>query len=304
MAEQSTSRVFMVAPGNFRRNEETAVNNAFQKEVPVPKDLNAVIQREFNALRDVLTQSGVQVEVMPADMVHDAPDAIFPNNWISLHEGNRMVLYPMYAPNRRLERRQDIIERLDPNGEYQQIDLRAEENAGRFLEGTGSMVLDRIGKVAYAALGPRTDRSVLHSWAEQMGYTVMGFHSYQDPVGETLIYHTNVLMSIGTSWAAVCLESIRSEEEREAVRWQLKNSGREILELTYSDIASFGGNILEMRSASGETIIVMSSRSRKEIDPEIVRALEGFGSVIDAAIPTIEDLGGGGVRCMIAEVFS
>ena len=131
----------------------------------------------------------------------------------------------------------------------------------------------------------------------------MGFHSYQDPVGDTLIYHTNVLMSIGTGWAAVCLESIRSEEEREAVRWQLKNSGREILELTYSDIASFGGNILEMRSASGETIIVMSSRSRKEIDPEIVRALEGFGSVIDAAIPTIEDLGGGGVRCMIAEVF-
>jgi len=272
--------------------------------VPVPKDLNAVIQREFNALRDVLTQSGVQVEVMPADTVYDAPDAIFPNNWISLHEGNRMVLYPMYAPNRRLERRQDIIERLDPNGEYQQIDLTAEENAGKFLEGTGSMVLDRIGKVAYAALGPRTDRSVLHSWAEQMGYKVMGFHSFQDPLGETLIYHTNVLMSIGTGWAAVCLESIRSEEEREAVRWQLKNSGREILELTYSDIASFGGNILEMRSASGETIIVMSSRSRKEIDPKIVRALERFGSVIDAAIPTIEDLGGGGVRCMIAEVFS
>lgn len=293
----------MVAPGNFRRNEETAVNNAFQKEVPVPKDLNAVIQREFDALRDVLTKSGIQVEVMPADTIHDAPDAIFPNNWISLHEGNRMVLYPMYARNRRLERRQDIIERLDPNGEYEQIDLTAEENAGKFLEGTGSMVLDRVGKVAYAALGPRTDRSVLDSWAEQMDYKVMGFHSYQDPVGDTLIYHTNVLMSIGTSWAAVCLESIRSEEEREAIRWQLKNTGREILELTYSDIASFGGNILEMRSALGETIIVMSSRSRAEIDPRIVRSLERFGSVIDAAIPTIEDLGGGGVRCMIAEVF-
>jgi hypothetical protein len=136
-----------------------------------------------------------------------------------------------------------------------------------------------------------------------MGYKVIGFYSFQDPVGDTLIYHTNVLMSIGTKWAAVCLESIRSEEERDVVCSQLKNSGREILELAYSDIASFGGNILEMRSASGETIIVMSSRSRAEIDPEIVQSLKRYGTVIDADIPTIEDLGGGGVRCMIAEVF-
>lgn len=302
MLQQTTSRVFLVEPSGFRKNEETSVNNAFQKDANANIDVEKVVKAEFEGLVELLRSHGVLAEVMPADKESDAPDAIFPNNWISTHQDGKLVLYPMFAPNRRLERRKDIIDKLQkPNTEI--LDFSNAEGENRFLEGTGSMVLDRLNKVAYAAIGPRTERKLLEEWGEKTGFKVIPFSSYQNTEDDSLIYHTNVMMSIGSQWAAVCLDSIRDEEERASVANGLKESGRELLELSYQDIYAFGGNILELRSEEGSPVIAMSTRSFEALSDGFIEQLSKHGKVIHAAIPNIEHLGGGGVRCMIAEVF-
>ena len=282
----------------------TAASNRFQgRSAASPDEQQLLAIEEFNGLVNVLRSSGIDVVVIDDTHEPHTPDSIFPNNWISLHADGRVVLYPLEAENRRTERRTDVIEQLDNELGFQVseiVDLTGHENASHFLEGTGSMVLDRSNRVAYACLSSRTQLDPLGDFAQRMDYDVVAFDAV-DSDGVP-IYHTNVLMNVGEKLAVICDAAIRREEQREAVLTCLRDTGHEIINLTYAQLDAFAGNMLELRNADGERVIAMSQQAHDSLSEEQLHTLEANGRVVTAPIDNIEMSAGGSVRCMLAEI--
>lgn len=299
----------MIRPVNFRFNDQTAVNNYYQKilEDLSPDQANEKAIAEFDAFVEKLRAAGVQVYVFQDDKYPDTPDSIFPNNWVSFHSDGRVAMYPMYAENRRLERREEILEILadDFGFEVNEIeDFTEFENQGIFLEGTGSMILDRVNRLAYAALSERTDADVLESFCQRFNYDAVAFHAFQTIEGKRLpIYHTNVMMCLGTSFSVICLNSIDNEAERIEVRDHLKKDGKKIIEISQDQKGHFAGNMLNVANLAGEEFCVMSSAAFHSLRKDQIELIEKYAKIIHSSLDTIEALGGGSARCMMAEIF-
>ena len=308
---QSASAVLMIRPANFGFNQETAASNAFQHapehSAASPAshdgaDIQALALREFDRLAESLERSGVTVIVAEDTRAPVKPDAIFPNNWVSFHADGTVVLYPMLAPNRRLERRDDVLGEVFGAGGFRTtrtVDLSDRETRGQYLEGTGSLVLDRVRHIAYANVSARTDLDVLGDFAQQLDYDVVTFEA-TDGAGRS-VYHTNVMMAIGTGFAVVCGESIADRNRRAAVYSTLESGGREIIEIGFAQLQAFAGNLLELAPPGSHTI-ALSTTAWESFAPGQRRALERHGRIVAADIPVIERHGGGGVRCMLAEI--
>ncbi len=301
---QLASAVLMIRPARFEGNPQTAESNIFQVRSDASADeQQAAAGAEFDNLVATLRASGIEVVVVEDTLDPHTPDSIFPNNWISFHADGRVVLYPMEAENRRTERRADIIDSLSEAHGFQVrevVDLAKHEESGSFLEGTGSMVLDRTNRVAYACLSSRTSLEVLSDFAQRMGYEVVAFEALgQDGVP---IYHTNVLMNVGEHIAVICSEAIRNDEQRNAVVQRLTQSGHEVVLLNYAQLEAFAGNMLELRNAAGEHVIAMSKQAYDALTEPQLQQLEANGRVVFADIRTIESSAGGSVRCMLAEL--
>jgi hypothetical protein len=294
----------MIRPAAFESNPLTAASNRFQgKTSASPEEQHAIALQEFDGLVDALRAAGVEVLVVDDTPEPHTPDAIFPNNWISMHADGRVVLYPMEAENRRTERRSDIVEYLgDEAGRLisEVVDLSAHEADGHYLEGTGSMVLDRVNRIAYACVSTRTHLDPLGDFAQRMGYDVVAFEAV-DAVGVP-IYHTNVLMNVGEKLAVICDEAIPRDDQREAVLARLRESGHDVVHLRYPQLDAFAGNMLELRNAEGERVLAMSRQAYESLDPEQLARLTANGRIVSAPIDTIESSAGGSVRCMLAEV--
>jgi hypothetical protein len=299
--QQSTSHILMIRPVNFGFNEETAGSNAFQNRNADKDNIKQKARLEFDTMVNVLCENGVDVIVIEDTPEPYTPDSIFPNNWVSSHADGSVFLYPMQAENRRLERREDIIAKIEDRFIVKHvIDLSRFEQQNKFLEGTGSMVLDRENKIAYACISPRTDREVLALFCEQMDYKEVSFEAFDDY--HQAIYHTNVLMCIGSKFAVVCLDSITSENEKNAVVTILKLTHKEMITISFDQMNNFAGNMLEVKNKAGETLIVMSQSAFKALDQSQINQLEKYGKLVYADIKTIESNGGGSARCMMAEV--
>ena len=291
----------MIRPVNFGYNEETAESNAFQNKDKNQQEVQEKALAEFNNFVAILRNHGVDVIVIDDNPEPYTPDSIFPNNWVSFHDDGNVFLYPMQAENRRLERREDIIAELEDNFKVHHIvDLSRYEEENKFLEGTGSMVLDRVNKIAYACLSPRTDKDVLAIFCEQEDYTAVCFDA-ADEKGKA-IYHTNVLMCVGTQFAVICLDSIPNPHEKVVVIEYLKSTQKEIIEITFEQMNQFAGNMLEVKTKNDETLIVLSKSAFKALDDVQIAILEQYGKLVYADIHTIENNGGGSARCMMAEV--
>ncbi len=301
MSTQTTSRIVMIRPAAFGFNEETATNNTFQKRPVSGK--GTIIEKavkEFDRLVELLRQEGVEVEVIQDTDSPAKPDAIFPNNWISFHESGLIVTYPMFSPLRRAERRMEIIESLGKQYIIKsQYALEAFEAEEKFLEGTGSMVLDRENKIAYACLSPRTNPEVLDLWCKRMSYTPFTFYATYD--GQE-VYHTNVIMAIGDGISVACVEIVEKGKQ-EDFRHHLTSFGRDLVELTRDQIGLFAGNMLALRNHRGEQIMVMSETAHVSLSKDQISGIETHARIVSSDIATIETIGGGSVRCMIAENF-
>jgi hypothetical protein len=304
---QTTDCVLMIRPVSFRMNKETAVDNHFQQDSGLNVDVNELAQKEFDNLVSALQDNGVHVIVVNDTAQPETPDALFPNNWISFHSNKIVCLYPMFADNRRKERRDDVFKTIKDefNFELEGIfDFTEFEQHDKFLEGTGSMVLDRTNRTCYAALSGRTDEKAVAHFCAEIGYTPILFKAYHSVNGQQhLIYHTNVMMSVGNGFAVVCSESITDLVERELVVSTLKSNGHLVVDLSLEQIDNFAGNILELLTSTGESIIVMSARAKESLTVLQVSELEAFGKLIYVDLQTIENYGGGSARCMIAEIF-
>ncbi len=297
---QTTSHILMIRPVDFKYNEQTAANNKFQVASET-QDVQAQALKEFDGFVELLRQNEVDVTVVDDSLQPETPDSIFPNNWVSFHEDGSVYLYPMFSENRRLERRKEILEDLKKRFEVNHIsDLSFYEMQHAFLEGTGSMVLDRTHKIAYACLSVRTDEEVLNNFCMLTGYESVVFQAVDSD--NFPIYHTNVMMCIGDRFAVICLDSIRNAEERLQVGISLKGSGKEIIEISLAQMNKFAGNMLQVSNTSGESLLVMSEQAYLSLDPEQVKALEQYSRIIYAPLYTIEKNGGGSARCMLAEI--
>lgn len=307
MYKQTTSGVLMVRPCAFGFNPETAANNAFQKKGDQSEaQINAL--KEFDGYVDLLRSLGVRVNVVEDTMDPHTPDSIFPNNWFSTHSDGTMVLYPMFAPNRRMERKEGVMNYIIENFDITTIcDLTAYEEKGKFLEGTGSMVIDRKGGVVYACRSPRTDEEVLKEFCKVFKWKYLLFDAVDENGGA--IYHTNVMMSVGSSLAVVCLNSIADPKQRQQVLDSLLASGREVVDITFEQMNNFAGNMLEVQSAgteslkAGSKILVMSATARRSLTSEQVAVIEKYCTIAAPELHCIEVNGGGSARCMLAEVF-
>ena len=301
---QSAGSVLMVRPARFACNPQTAGSNAFQHLVKpfVGEDLQGAALQEFDELANALERAGVEVLIAPDSDEPAKPDAIFPNNWVSFHRDGTVVLYPMLAPNRRWERRNDVLQQIVRKGGFRvsrTVDLTHREAEEKFLEGTGSVVLDRVHRVAYACSSPRTDLDVLGEFAQQLDYELMTFDALDS--GGRAIYHTNVLMAIGTGFAVICGESIANAAHRAAVLSSLKSTGHDIVDITQEQMAAFAANVLEL-AAPAAKLIAMSTTALGSLNRTQRATLESHAALVPVAIPTIERIGGGGVRCMLAEI--
>jgi hypothetical protein len=299
--KQTTSTVLMIAPAAFAANDQTATSNHFQQLAEKSPDTSQRARAEFDGLVAALRAAGVEVMVVPDTPFPVKPDAVFPNNWFSTHADGTVVLYPMMTPNRRIERRLDVIEELRVRGFVARsiTDLSGWEQRGHYLEGTGSLVLDRVHRIAYACRSVRTSSVVLAAFAAALGYRIVMFDA-KDALGRP-IYHTNVMLSIGSRFAAICLEAIPDREAR-MVAESLVSTGHEIVELSLSQITAFAGNMLELGTSTG-SCIALSSAARKALTATQKGRLEALaGPLVCAPIETIEKQGGGSVRCMLAEI--
>jgi hypothetical protein len=301
---QLASSVLMIRPARFQSNPQTAESNAFQTEPDAsPAEQQRSALTEFEGLVSALRGAGIDVFVFDDTVEPHTPDSVFPNNWVSFHADGTVVLYPMEAENRRSERRLDVIERLEAELGFQVrevVDLSHHEAEGRFLEGTGSMVLDRVNRVAYACLSSRTHLDVLGDFAQRMDYDVVAFEAVdRDGIP---IYHTNVLMAVGEKLAVICEAAIARDDQRAAVVERLESTGHEIVSLDFDQLESFAGNMLELRAADGTPVMAMSQRAWDSLRAEQKSRIEANGRVVTAAIDDIEDSAGGSVRCMLAEI--
>ncbi len=297
----------MIRPVQFRMNEQTAVNNYYQETAGIDtKTANSKAQQEFSQFVKVLREAGVQVIVIDDDPKSDTPDSIFPNNWVSFHENGDVGLYPMFAVNRRKERRPEVLDQIEASGfEINNIiDYTNAEDEGLFLEGTGSLVLDRVNRKAYCALSPRADEDLFIEFCEDFEYTPVVFTAYQTVNEKRLpIYHTNVMMGVGETFAVVCLESIDDKKERKNLVNHLKNDDKEIIAITENQVNNFAGNILQVVGLGDKRYIVMSSVAFKSLTKDQIARIEKHCAILHSDLNTIETLGGGSARCMMAEVF-
>lgn len=295
-----TNKVMMVRPAFFGFNDQTAATNFFQLNQQVDDVLRTAVV-EFDNMVEVLKTNGIEVLVFEDNAADVKPDAIFPNNWFSTHK-NKMYLYPMLAPNRRLERRQDIIKKLKKEGGYKTIvDLSDYENQNVFLEGTGSMIFNHHSKKIYAGLSPRTHKPLVKKMADELNYEPVLFIA-NDENGNA-IYHTNVMLTIGNGFAVLCLESITKEEDKRHVIKNLNADGLEILEINFEQMQNFCGNLLQLINYEGEPVLVMSEQAKNSFSPLLIEMIQRFTKILVVSIPTIEAIGGGGARCMMGEVY-
>lgn len=301
---QLAGAVLMVRPVRFESNPETAESNRFQgKTTATAVEQQELAAREFDDLAETLSDVGIEVIVVDDTPEPQTPDSIFPNNWVSFHADGRVVVYPMEAANRRTERRLDVIEDLNCRYGYQVsevVDLSDHESEQHYLEGTGSMVLDRANRIIYACLSTRTHLDPLGDFAQRMDYDVVAFDAVdRDGVP---IYHTNVLMNVGEEIAVICDAAITREDQRSAVVQRLRDTGHEILSLSYDQLEAFAGNMLELRAENGQRVIAMSQQARDSLTDEQIASLTRNGAIVTAAIDNIEASAGGSVRCMLAEI--
>jgi len=306
--KQTTNTILMVRPINFRMNEQTAVNNYYQQELKdtLPATINAKAQKEFDGLVVELQNNGVNVIVVDDTETPNTPDSIFPNNWISFHENGDVGLYPMFAENRRLERREDILETLEEKGfEIENVvDYTEAEEEAVFLEGTGSMILDRQNQKAYCALSERADEELFIEFCEDFEYTPVLFKANQTVDNQReVIYHTNVMMCVAEQFAIVCLDAIDDKKERKNVLKHLKENKKEVIAITEAQVNAFAGNMLQVKGDNNELFLVMSSSAYHSLTKDQLQKIEKHNSIIHSSLETIETCGGGSARCMMAEVF-
>jgi hypothetical protein len=306
--QQTTNTILMVRPVNFRMNEQTSVNNYYQRDIDdiLPETINTKAQKEFDAFVEKLRAVGVQVIVVSDRIETDTPDSIFPNNWVSFHANGDVGLYPMFAENRRLERREDILETIEKEGFVINniVDYTSAEKEQVYLEGTGSVILDRINKKAYCALSPRADEELFIEFCEDFEYTPVIFTAYQTVDGQRKpIYHTNVMMSIAETFAVICLSSIDDKKERKNVIKHLKEDGKEIIDITETQVNSFAGNMLQVRGINDERFLVMSQAAYKSLSKAQIKQIAKHCKILYSSLETIETCGGGSARCMMAEIF-
>ncbi len=306
--KQTTNSILMIRPVAFRMNEQTAVNNYYQKVLDnlLPATVNAKAQQEFDAFVEKLRAVGVNVIVVDDTLNPDTPDSIFPNNWISFHENADVVLYPMFAENRRKERREEVLDLLEEQDfEIENIvDYTDAEEDGYYLEGTGSIVLDRTNAKAYCALSPRADEELFIEFCEDFDMHPVIFEAFQTVDGERkLIYHTNVMMCIGETFAIICSECIDDKKERKMVLDFLKADGKEIILITEKQVNNFAGNMLEVRGSNDKKYLVMSDSAHQSLTAKQIEQLEKHAQIISSSLDTIEACGGGSARCMMAEIF-
>ena len=306
--KQTTNSILMIRPVAFRMNEQTAVNNYYQKVLDnlLPATVNAKAQQEFDAFVEKLRAVGVNVIVVDDTLNPDTPDSIFPNNWISFHENADVVLYPMFAENRRKERREEVLDLLEEQDfEIENIvDYTDAEEDGYYLEGTGSIVLDRTNAKAYCALSPRADEELFIEFCEDFDMHPVIFEAFQTVDGERkLIYHTNVMMCIGETFAVICSDCIDDKKERKMVLDFLKADGKEIIVITEKQVNNFAGNMLEVRGSNDKKYLVMSDSAHQSLTSKQIEQLEKHAQIISSSLDTIEACGGGSARCMMAEIF-
>ncbi len=298
---QTTSHLLMIRPVDFGFNAETAVNNAFQV---AGHDTGAQEKAatEFDGFVQKLRAAGIHVTVVNDSPAPHTPDSIFPNNWISFHTGGTICLYPMFAENRRQERKPAVLEAIAEKFQVAHtVDFSFYENSAMFLEGTGSMVLDRDNKIAYACLSPRTDLKVLNDYGEKMDFDIVAFISV-DASGRE-IYHTNVMMCVADNYAVVCLDSILDIKQKQLVTDTLEKSGKKIFPISYEQMNEFAGNMLQVQNEEGKKFLVMSSRAYRSLNADQIKELGAYNPIIHSSLDTIETNGGGSARCMMAEVF-
>ena len=301
MSSQTTSTVFMVKPVCFGFNEQTAENNAFQKE-GFGKGAQEKALAEFNEFVNLLKSNGINVVVAEDTLEPKTPDSIFPNNWFSTHQDGILVLYPMFAENRRAERKQVFLDSIKKNFNYKNIiDLTNWEKEKKFLEGTGSMVLDRVAKIAYACKSPRTNEEVFNDFCKKLGFTPLLFSAVDK--NDKMIYHTNVLMNIAINFAVVCTDSIKDKDECNKVKNSLEKSGKKIVEISFDQMEHFAGNMLEVKNKEGKRFLIMSQTAYDCLTNDQKNYLEKECSILHPKIECIEVNGGGSARCMMAEFF-
>ncbi|MDR0370912.1 MAG: amidinotransferase [Prevotellaceae bacterium] len=307
MNMQASNTILMIEPVAFGFNEETAENNYFQqKDNTESSEIQQKALSEFNQMTDKLRQKGIRLLIVKDTPMAHTPDSIFPNNWVSFHEDGRIALYPMYAENRRKERRTDILEQLEQVGFQISniVDYTSNETTGKFLEGTGSMILDRENNIAYAALSERTDKNLFLTFCKDFDFEAVFFKANQTVEGQRLpIYHTNVMMCVADKYAVVCLNTIDDAQERENVAGILKKSGKETIEISEEQMHNFAGNMLQVKNNVGESFLVMSQSTFDSLSEKQRETLSSYNEIIAVNIPTVEKYGGGSARCMMAEVF-
>jgi hypothetical protein len=307
--KQTSNTILMVRPANFRMNEQTAVNNYYQEDIEeyLPETINLKAQKEFDVFVDKLRDVGVEVIVINDNDDFDTPDALFPNNWVSFHEDGTVGLYPMFAENRRLERREDVFEILEKEGFVIEnfVDYTSAEKESIFLEGTGSLLLDRDNRKAYCALSPRADEELFIEFCEDFEYTPIIFTANQTVDGERkAIYHTNVMMCIGETFAVICLSSIDDKKERKNVIQHLKETGKEIIDITEHQVNHFAGNMLQVKGFNDELYLVMSQSAYDSLTKhQLQTLLKHNKGIVSSSLDTIETCGGGSARCMMADIF-
>ena len=304
---QITNTVLMIRPVRFRMNEQTAVNNYFQEKIDTEnQQINHQAQQEFDTFVQKLRLVGVKVIVVDDIYEQNTPDSVFPNNWISFHQNGNVALYPMFAENRRRERREDILDKIEAEGFLIEnvYDYTSAEEENIFLEGTGVMVLDRVNRKAYCALSPRADEDLFIEFCEDFEYTPIIFHAYQQ-VGDkqALIYHTNVMMAVGDTFAIICADSITDKKERKNVLAHLKDDKKDIIYITTQQMEHFAGNMLQVQG-DNSTYLVMSDAAYQSLTPAQINQLEQHTKILHTNLTTIETCGGGSARCMLAEVFN
>ena len=300
--EHFTSRILMISPNKFRNNELTIVDNSFQSRQVNNTSISDNAISEFERLKETILKKDISIHALDDDSEFDTPDAVFPNNWISFHKSHKAVLYPMFASNRRLERKSSTLEKLSNQGLNIEIikDYSHFENDNKFLEGTGSVVLDRKNKFAYCSMSSRSDNELFKLFCSEMNYKPIVFNSiYQSKP----IYHTNVMMSICNNFSIICLDSIKEENQRKSVKANLKDSNFEIIDITIDQMCSFLGNSIQLIDSNYNPLLVMSSTAYDSISSSQLKIIEKYTDIIHSDIKTIEKNGGGSARCMIAEIF-
>jgi hypothetical protein len=307
MRDQITQQIMMIRPVAFSKNKETSINNYFQVDTELAATLiQKKALQEFDDFVQKLREASIEVHVFEDTQDPSTPDSIFPNNWVSFHQNGSVILYPMFANNRRLERRCDLIDALGSDFKITEVfeDLLSFESHHKFLEGTGSLILDRVNHIAYASYSGRTEREVILAFEKLTAYSVISFTAYQNVNGQRLpIYHTNVMMSIGDRFVLICAEAIDDRIERERVLASFMNQAKEIILISEDQLNNYAGNMLQVKNKNNVCFLVMSTRAFQSLNAQQKQQLEKYGTLLHSNLTTIEMLGGGSARCMMAEIF-